>query len=66
MIKSCKYICVLQKCRQVKKAPGVLIFKITEDNLSEVHIVRNHVSSVIFLLKDMCQHWSRETPHKCM
>ena len=66
MIKSCKYVCILQKCRQVKKAPVVLIFKITKDNLSEVHIVRKYVNSAIFLLEDMCQQWSRETPHKCM
>ena len=52
-LKPCKYICILQKCRQVKKTPSVPIFKITKGNLSEVHIIRNHVKSIIFLLKDM-------------
>ena len=55
-----------KKCRQEKKAPSVLIFKITKGNLSEVNNVRNQVNWLIFLLKGMCQHWSRETPHKCM
>ena len=38
-----------------KEGTDVRIFKITKGNLSEEHIVRNHVNSVIFLLKDMCQ-----------
>ena len=49
-----------------KAGTDVRIFKITKGNLSEVHNVRNYVNSGIFLLKDMCQQWSRETPHKCM
>ena len=47
-LKPCKYNCILQKCRQVKKTPSVLFFIIKKGNLSEVNNVENHIIGYSF------------------
>ena len=49
-LKPCKYNCILQKCRQVKKTPSVPIFKITKGNLSEVNNVKKSYHWLFLLM----------------
>ena len=60
-LKPCKYICILQKCRQVKKTPSVLIFKIKKGNLSEVNNVKI-ISLVIPSDAHLCGFSSPDSP----